>query len=63
VAIAARPVSVSLTAIQRVLVTLWFHASRRVPFSISRVTSGAPQKMPMTAGATYRNAMPSRYRV
>src|SRR6266568_7575885 len=47
VTIAARPVRASLAAIQRVRVTLWFQASRKVPASSSRVTSGAPQKTPM----------------
>ena len=41
----------SLVASQRVRVTLWFHASRCVPASSSRATSGAPQKAPRTAGA------------
>ena len=47
----------SLTATQRDRVTLWFHASRNVPASISRVTSGAPQNMPMSAGTAYSRKM------
>jgi len=39
VAMATRPIRASLAAIQRVRVTLWFHASRKVPVSSSRVTS------------------------
>ena len=61
VAVATRPVRASLAAIQRVRVTLWFHASRKVPASSSRVTSGAPQKMPMSAGVRYRPAPPAKY--
>ncbi|WP_345154652.1 hypothetical protein [Nonomuraea rubra] len=34
----------------RVLVMLWFHTSRCVPASSSRVISGAPQKSPTRAG-------------
>ena len=49
---AASAVTPSLVASQRVRVTDWFQASRWVPVSSSRATSGAPQKMPMTAGAT-----------
>ena len=49
---AATPISTSLTASQRVRVMLWFQASRNVPVSSSRAISGAPQNMPMTAGAT-----------
>ncbi len=55
-----RPIRPSLAAIQRVRVTLWFHASRKVPASSSRVTSGAPQKMPMSAGVRYRAAPPAK---
>jgi hypothetical protein len=57
VAMLARPIRPSLTASQRVRVTLWFHASRNVPASISRVTSGAPQKIPMRAGVARSNAL------
>ena len=62
VAMAARPIRPSLTASQRVRVTLWFQASRKVPASISRVTSGAPQKTPMMAGTAYRITTPPSYR-
>ena len=62
VAMAARATRPSLAASQRVRVTLWFQASRNVPASSSRVTSGAPQNMPMTAGARYRSATPTKYR-
>ena len=58
---AARPVSASLTASHRVRVMLWVQASRNVPASNSRAISGAPQKMPMTAGARTMPAMPSMY--
>jgi hypothetical protein len=58
VTMAVRPIRPSLNAIQRVRVTLWFQASRKVPASSSRVTSGAPQNMPMTAGARYKIATP-----
>ncbi len=60
-AIAARPVRVSLTASHRMRVMLWFQARWWVPASNSRATSGAPQKMPMTAGAMRMITMPSRY--
>ena len=49
-AMLARPTTPSLTASQRVRVTLWVQASRKVPVSSSRATSGAPQKMPSSAG-------------
>ena len=39
--------SASLTASQRVRVTLWFQTRRSVFSSSSRVTSGAPQKIPI----------------
>ena len=51
-ATAARPTSPSLTASQRVRVTLWFQTSRCVPASSSRAISGAPQKIPIRAGRT-----------
>ena len=38
---------------------LWIQASRNVPVSNSRATSGAPQKTPMTAGARMTAAIPS----
>ena len=44
--------SPTLITSQRVRVTLWFQTSRCVPASSSRATSGAPQNMPMTAGAS-----------
>jgi hypothetical protein len=50
-AMAARPISVSLTVSHRFRVMLWFQVSRKVPASSSRAISGAPQKMPMIAGA------------
>ncbi len=50
-AIEASPTTVSLTASHRVRVTLWFQASWWVPVSSSRPISGAPQKMPISAGA------------
>ena len=56
-AIAARPMSPSLTASQRVRVTLWFHTSRWVPASSSRAISGAPQKIPTRAGTTSTTAV------
>ena len=59
VAMAARPIKPSLTASQRVRVTLWLHARANVPASISRVTSGAPQKTPMRAGAANMTPMPT----
>ena len=62
VSMAARPVRASLAAIQRVRVTLWFQASRKVPASSSRVTRGAPQNMPMMAGVMYRIPIPATYR-
>ena len=58
---AARPVSASLTASHRVRVMLWVQASRNVPVSSSRAIIGAPQKMPMMAGATMMTTTPSRY--
>ena len=60
-AMAARPVSVSLTTSHRVRVMLWFQARVNVRVSSSRAISGAPQKMPMTAGAARMSPMPSRY--
>ena len=60
-AIDARPTSPSLVASQRVRLTLWVQASRNVRFSSSRATRGAPQKIPMSAGAT-RTTCPSCWR-
>src|SRR5450755_26913 len=60
-AMLARPIRPSLTAIQRVRLTLWFQVIRKVPASSSLVTSGAPQKRPMTAGARYRTPRPTKY--
>src|SRR5215469_11119251 len=57
VAIVASPIAASLTAIQRDLVMLWVHAGRKVFASSSRVISGAPQKIPMRAGARYKTPM------
>ena len=57
---AARPVSPSLTASQRVRVMLWFHTSRCVPASSSRAISGAPQKSPMSAGRTSTTTVTAR---
>ena len=51
-AAAARVVTPSLVASHRVRVTDWVQASRCVPASSSRATSGAPQNTPMIAGAT-----------
>src|SRR5450755_3596437 len=59
-AMAASPIRPSLTASQRVRVTLWLHASRNVPASISRAISGAPQNAPMRAGAPYSTTTPTR---
>jgi len=46
-ATAPRP---SFTASQRVRVTPWVHARRKVPASNSLEMSGAPQNMPMSKG-------------
>ena len=59
---AARPISASLTVSQRVRVMLWFQVSRKVPASSSRAISGAPQKMPMIAGAARMTRMLRKYR-
>ena len=53
----AAPTSASLTATQRVRVTLWVQARRWVPFSNSRLISGAPQNAPTRAG-TATSAVP-----
>jgi hypothetical protein len=58
--VAARAVRPSLTASQRVRVMLWFHTSRWVPASSSRAISGAPQKIPMSAGRTSTTAVTAR---
>ena len=52
VAMLASPIRPTLTVSQRLRVTLWVQASRWVPVSSSRVTSGAPQKIPTRAGTT-----------
>ena len=57
---AARATRPSLTASQRVRVTLWFHTSRCVPASSSRAISGAPQKSPIRAGRTSTTAVTAR---
>jgi hypothetical protein len=46
----------SLVASQRVRVMLWVQASRWVPVSSSRATSGAPQNTPTTAGSATTDA-------
>jgi hypothetical protein len=48
-ATAPRP---SFTTSQRVRVTPWVHARRKVPASNSLETSGAPQNMPTSNGTT-----------
>ena len=48
----ARAVTPSLVASHRLRVTDWAQASRWVPASSSRATSGAPQNTPMITGAT-----------
>ena len=60
---AATPVRVSLTASHRVRVTLWFQVSRKVPASSSRAISGAPQKMPMIAGAMRMTTPLRKYKI
>ena len=62
-ATAATPISVSLTISHRVRVMLWFQASRQVPVSSSRAISGAPQKMPMIAGAARTTRTLRKYRI
>ena len=62
-AMAARPVSVSLTASHRVRVMLWFQARANVRVSISRAISGAPQKMPMMAGVMRMTRTLSKYTI
>ena len=57
VTMAASPMKPSFTASHRVRVMeSRFQASRKVPASSSRVTSGAPQNAPMVAGATSSTA-------
>jgi hypothetical protein len=46
----------SFAASQRVRLTLWVQASRWVPASTSRATSGAPQNTPSTAGRATTDA-------
>ena len=60
-AIAARPVSASLTASHWVRVMPWVQARLNVRVSNSRAISGAPQKMPLIAGAARMSPVPSRY--
>ena len=60
-AMAARPVSASLTVSHRVRVMPWVQTSANVRVSSSRAISGAPQKMPMIAGATTMTTRPSAY--
>ena len=62
-AMAAPPISVSLTASHRVRVMDWFQVSRKVPASSSREISGAPQKTPVTAGAMRMTRMLRKYRI
>ena len=49
-AMAAAPAMASLAASQRVRVTPWVHARRKVPVSNSRAASGAPQNIPIRPG-------------
>ena len=51
-AMLARTPMHSRMASHRFLVTLCVQARRKVPVSSSRATSGAPQNMPSSAGAT-----------
>ena len=60
-AIAARPVSASLTVSHRVRVMLRVQANANVRVSSSRAISGAPQKMPMITGATIMTTRPTAY--
>jgi hypothetical protein len=62
-AIAATPVSVSLTVSHRVRVMLWLQASRQVPVSSSRAISGAPQKIPTITGAARMTRTLRKYRI
>ena len=54
--IEARPTTASLTASHRLRVMVWFHTNWWVPVSSSRPISGAPQNMPISAGAASRNS-------
>ena len=56
---AASAVTPSLMASHRVRVTDWVQASRWVPASSSRATSGAPQNTPMITGATAMTTIPA----
>jgi hypothetical protein len=58
IAIADRPANPTLVASQRRRPMLWLQASRCVPVSSSRATSGAPQNAPITGGTAYSNACP-----
>ena len=62
-AMAATPISASLTASHRVRVMLWFQVSRKVPASSSRAISGAPQKTPVIAGAMRMTRTLRKYRI
>ena len=62
-AMAATPISASLIASHRVRVMLWFQVSRKVPASSSRAISGAPQKMPMIAGAMRMTTTLRKYKI
>ena len=62
-AMAAAPISTSLTVSHLVRVMLWFQVSRKVPASSSREISGAPQKTPMTAGAMRMIRTLRKYRI
>ena len=57
------PTRPTRVASQRVREMLCVHASRCVPFSSSRATSGAPQKTPMTAGSASMASTPTPYTV
>jgi hypothetical protein len=55
--IAAPPTSASFEPSQRVRVTLWVQARRKLPVSSSRAMSGAPQKIPISAGTMKSSAV------
>ncbi len=60
---AATPISTSLIVSHLLRVMLWFQVSRKVPFSSSREISGAPQKMPVIAGAARMARTLRKYRI
>ena len=62
-AMAAAPISASLTVSQRVRVMLWFQVSRKVPASSSRAISGPPQKTPVIAGAMRMTRTLRKYKI